>query len=403
MAAEAAETIEEFSDKITCQLCGEATHAIHLHIKKDHGDLVEDEGSLEAMMKKYESDFPLAPLFSAKAIEAKKQHAEKLKKQEEAARNEAGDSLSKITLKDMWGVRDTRDTRNAKGDPIEISMINYEGEYDYFVPEIDKEYVANLSDVKIAMLGFERDMPTYLWGFAGVGKSTLPEQICARTKRPMIRVQHTGSTEESHILGQMAASEKGTYFVPGPLAIAMRFGLTYLADEYDFAFPQVLAVYQPVLEGKPLYIKEADEEWKRVVPHKDFRFVATGNTNGSGDSTGLFQGTTVQNAANYERFAIVHKLDYMSEKNELAIVMKKTGLTREYAEKVVKFGTLCRKAYQDAKITNTLGPRVLINISDMWKYRADPYSAVALSFSNRLPESCKLVVDGIAQRVFGDD
>jgi cobaltochelatase CobS len=402
--ATAMESVEEVSsEQVTCQLCGESVHAVHIHIKKSHEDLVLSKGSLEAAMQFYQSEYPLAPLFSEKALEAKKKHAEKLKKQKEIEANEAGGQLNKITLKDMWNIRDTRETRNAKNEPIEATMINYEGEYDYFIPDVDTEYVANLNDVKIALLGFERNLPTYLWGHAGVGKSTLPEQIAARTNRPMIRVQHTGSTEESHILGQMAANEKGTYFVPGPLAIAMRFGLTYLADEYDFAFPQVLAVYQPVLEGKPLYIKEADEEWKRVVPHKNFRFLATGNTNGSGDATGLFQGTTVQNAANYERFAIVHKLEYMSEKNELAIVMKKTGLTREYAQKVIKFGTLCRKAYQDAKITNTLGPRVLIHIAEMWKYRADPYSAVALSFSNRLPESCKVVVDGIAQRIFGDE
>lgn len=387
------------NEKITCQLCGALHHAINVHLKKDHADYVEKHGSIDKALLAYQDEFQLAPIYSEAAIAAIKARDEK--QQESMKSVETNNTL--ITIKDMWGLRDTREVRNSKNELITVNMVNYQGDYEYFVPEKDNEYVANLVDVKIAMLGFEKNMPTYLWGFAGVGKSTLPEQICARTKRPMIRVQHTGSTEESHIVGQMAANESGTYFVPGPLAIAMRFGLTYLADEYDFAYPQVLAVYQPVLEGKALYIKEADEKWKRVVPHKDFRFIATGNTNGSGDSTGLFQGTTVQNAANYERFALVHKLEYMSEKNELAIVMKKTELTRAYAQQVIDFGRLCRKAYQESKITNTLGPRVLIHIAELWKWRDDPFSAIALAFSNRLPESCKLVVDGIAKRVWSGE
>ena len=39
----------------------------------------------------------------------------------------------------------------------------------------------------------------------------------------------------------------------------MKHGWVYLADEYDFAFPQILGVYQPVLEGEALVIKEATQ------------------------------------------------------------------------------------------------------------------------------------------------
>lgn len=69
----------------------------------------------------------------------------------------------------------------------------------------------------------------------------------------------------------------------------MKHGWVYLADEYDFAFPQILGVYQPVLEGEALVIKEATPEWRRITPHERFAFIGTGNTNGSGDETGLYQ------------------------------------------------------------------------------------------------------------------
>jgi cobaltochelatase CobS len=161
--------------------------------------------------------------------------------------------------------------------------------------------------LKDVLMMIEMRIPGYLWGHAGTGKSTLPTQLCARLNRPIIRAQHTASTEESHICGQILVRSGATYFEPGLLASAMRNGWVYLADEYDFAFPQILGVYQPVLEGEPLIIKEATPEWRYVEPHKRFAFIGTGNTNGSGDETGLYQGTNIQNAANFSRFGIVSR------------------------------------------------------------------------------------------------
>ena len=84
-----------------------------------------------------------------------------------------------------------------------------------------------------------------------------------------------------------------TVFELGPLPYAMKHGMVYCADEYDFAEPAVLSIYQSVLEGKPLIIKEADLENRVIKPHPNFRFCATGNTNGAGDSFGLYQGTRI--------------------------------------------------------------------------------------------------------------
>ena len=130
----------------------------------------------------------------------------------------------------------------------------------------------------------------------------------------MIRAQHTASTEESQIVGQILAKNGSTYFEPGLLSLAMRLGWVYLADEYDFAYPQILGIYQPVLEGEALTLKEATPEWRTVKPHAKFAFIGTGNTNGSGDETGLYQGTNIQNAANFSRFGIVAESQYMKRR-----------------------------------------------------------------------------------------
>lgn len=384
------------SDKITCQICGDLHHAMQIHLRDNHP---------EVSLAEYQERFPEAPIFSEAAL-AKIKQSEEAKRvkvehsQGATALHVVGSAPSKAELASTFGLRNSPRVKRPNGDPIMISM-GHHCENGGIVPEIDNNYVWNVDDLKIALMAMEMNIPAFFWGHAGVGKSTVWEQVSARTNRPFIRVQHTGSTEESHILGQMAANKDGTYFEPGPLPLAMKYGWTYLADEYDFAFPHVMGVYQPVLEGKPLYIKEASPEWRLVKPHPNFRIIATGNTNGAGDETGLYQGTNVQNAANFERFGIVHKVDYMDAREEQKIVIQQSGLTRDHAKTLVEFAGLVRKAYEKREITNTLGPRVLINIGKLWIARGSAIDGVKLAFANRLPETDAKVVSDLAQRKFG--
>src|SRR5690606_3664152 len=118
--------------------------------------------------------------------------------------------------------------------------------------------------------------------------------------------------------------------------------------------------YQPVLEGKALVIKEADAANRIIKPHPNFRFVATGNTNGSGDETGLYQGTNIQNAANYDRFNMVLEIKYMSPEKEVQIIMKQSGIAKGDAEKMVDFASRIREQYSSAKLSAPISPRTLI-------------------------------------------
>jgi cobaltochelatase CobS len=232
-----------------------------------------------------------------------------------------------------------------------------------FVSAPDPNYVfpvENAISLAIALDGRVR-VPILLWGLHGSGKSTLAEQVCVKLNRPCIRVQHSVDTEASDIVGQWTLEGDKTAFHYGPLARAMRDGLAYIADEYDFALPNVLAVYQAVLEGNPLFIKQAPEDMALVRPHPDFRFIATGNTNGSGDETGLYQGTQIQNAANYSRFGITIKIDYQSPDAEKEIISKRVGTIPEAdLSNLMEFVKLVRTAYDDKTITNTVSTREII-------------------------------------------
>jgi cobaltochelatase CobS len=317
--------------------------------------------------------------------------------------------MKKEQANKIFDVRLSKETKNGKGDPMLLEVLEDRTDgTEKFLAKPDENYVFPIEDaVSVAMaLDTRVRVPILLWGLHGSGKSTLAEQVCCRTNRPSIRVQHSVDTEASDIVGQWTLEGDKTSFHYGPLARAMRDGLAYIADEYDFALPNVLAVYQAVLEGNPLFIKQAPEDMAMVKPHADFRFIATGNTNGAGDETGLYQGTQIQNAANYSRFGITIKLDYQKPEAEREIVGKRVGtIPPADMDSLMEFTKLVRQGYEDRSITNTISTREIIMLARLailkgkegpnWDY------AVKHAFTNRMSSIDAGAINNIAQRVFG--
>jgi cobaltochelatase CobS len=390
------------TDKITCQLCNAQIHSVQLHLKNDHP---------EETLKGYIAKFPEAPLMSEMAKQKLAEKRAAKAAPEERVLEMAGTAASvtklmssgsvvKKALHEVFNLGNVKAAKSSKGDPILISVIT-SGDFPDMVPAASDDYVYDIDELKNVILALELNIPCYVWGHKGSGKSELFEQIAARTGREFMRVQHTVNTEESHIVGQWTVKGGHTVFELGPLPLAMINGWMYSADEYDFMLPSVSSVYQAVLEGKPLMIKEADAANRIIKPHPNFRFVATGNTNGSGDETGLYQGTNIQNAANYDRFGMVIHKQYMKKAAESQILQNRVGLVKEDADKMVEFASLVREAYDGAKISDVISPRTLIYAAKIGVKRGSFRQGITLSFINKLSKIDREVCDGLAQRIFG--
>jgi cobaltochelatase CobS len=395
------------NDKITCEECGASVHIISKHLEQAHPGMTVAE---------YQDKYPLADIYSPYAKELM---AKKAAEKEAAARLAAAASstiketpaanaaalvpaggIIKKALHEQFELGAVAEAMNAKGDPIPITVLAPH-EHQDLVPKVSSDYVYIADELKDAILALEVRIPCYVWGHKGSGKSELFEQICARTNRAMMRVQHSANTEESHIIGQWTVKGGNTHFELGPLALAMKYGWMYVADEYDFAQPSVLAVYQSVLEGKALVIKEAPAEMRIIEPHPHFRIVGTGNTNGSGDETGLYQGTLIQNSANYDRFGMVIHKQYMPKDKEQIMLQKRAKLTPKDAEKMVEFATQIRSSFDGAKMSDTVSPRTLIYASQIGIMRGSFAHGLEKAFISKLSKVDREVAAGIAQRIFG--
>jgi len=385
---------DEASRKIKCLIDDAECHAIAVHLRQNHPDWT---------IERYKETYPGAPIISDYA--QKLVDARVASKKTEASAATINVALGKQALASIFGLGKVAATKNARGEDIMVSVFSEESLTERlapFVPDVDMDYVFDIEVLKTFLMGFELSLPMLCWGMHGTGKTTIFEQFCARTKRAFMRVQHTANTEESHLVGQYVVRDGATEWQNRPLVEAMLTGMTYCADEYDFANPNVTAVYQPVLEGKPLIIKEAPPEFRVVRPHPNFRFVATGNTNGAGDETGLYQGTMIQNAANYSRFGITVEMSYMAAKIEKMILMGKAGVDSDIATKFVEFAKSVRDAFAGGKIGMTISPREMITCAKLGRVRGSDWrSGLMIGFMARLTRVDREVIDQFAQRTFG--
>lgn len=396
--------------RIRCAACHalgvkKLVHSIELHLKRDPEHAADGQ---PMSLAEYQERFPDQPLLSEVA---QQRLAERMALKEKAVASPVDSvstdivrmdfAISKGHLHEVFALGRVKAAMNARGEPINISIFTPPTAHEDMVPDLDPNYVFNMDVLKVMLMGLEMNIPTYLWGHAGTGKTTVIEQIAARTRRPMLRVQHTANMEEEHVVGGWRLRDGRTMFELGPLPLAMKHGWLYLADEYDFARPEVTSVYQAVLEGKPLIIKEADEANRVIRPHPAFRMLATGNTNGQGDETGLYNGTNMQNAANYERFGIVEKMPYMEPAIEARLIHQQAGVPLEDAKRLVDFAGRVRAEFESSKLSNPISPRSLIFAARIGAARDNLQIGLEKSYINRLSEVDREAATGLANRVFG--
>ena len=220
--------------------------------------------------------------------------------------------------------------------------------------------------------------PVFITGLPGNGKTLMVEQIHAKFKKELIRVNITIETDEDDLLGGFRLVNGETKFVPGPVIEAMERGCTLLLDECDLGSNKLLAL-QPVLEGKGVYLKKVN---KWVTPKDGFNVIATANTKGKGSEDGRFIGTNILNEAFLERFAITVEQPYPTAATEKKIVMgsmKKYGeVDEEFATNLVTWAEVIRKTFYDGGVDEIISTRRLDHIVKAFTIFKDKMTAIEM-------------------------
>jgi len=204
--------------------------------------------------------------------------------------------------------------------------------------------------------------PIFVTGLSGNGKTLMIEQVHAKMKKELIRVNITIETDEDDLLGGFRLVNGETKFMPGPVIEAMERGCTLLLDECDLGSNKLLAL-QPVLEGKGVFLKKIN---KWIIPKDGFNVMATANTKGKGSEDGRFIGTNILNEAFLERFAITMEQPYATAGVEKKIVvnsMKKYDkVDEDFAVNLITWAEVIRKTFYDGGVDEVISTRRLDHI-----------------------------------------
>jgi len=251
----------------------------------------------------------------------------------------------------------------TKSEPVESFVVDYTNTQS-LIPKKDNNFVpfGSYSDLEV-IIKSAIFYPAYISGPTGNGKSTMVEQICAKFKRPLIRVNLNMMTDEEQLIGTKTLENGNVEIVEGPVLIAMRTGTTLLLDEIDAGSANTLLCLQPILEGKPYYFKLKNE---MIVPAPGFNVIATANTKGKGSDDGRYIGTNVLNEAFLERFAVTFEQEYPAAKVEIKIIKNLmetySCIDEEFAETLVKWADAIRRTFEDGGVDETITTRRMIHI-----------------------------------------
>ena len=233
------------------------------------------------------------------------------------------------------------------------------------VPPKAKGYVpfGHFPDVRM-IIKSGKFYPTYVTGLSGNGKTLMIEQICAQEGREMVRANITKETDEDDLIGGFRLIDGKTIWQNGPVIVAMERGAILLLDEVDLGDAKLMCL-QPILEGKPIYLKKIN---RVVTPAPGFNILATANTKGKGSDDGRFIGTNVMNEAFLERFSITFEQEYPPLKTEVKILNNVLGASgiedKDFADKLVNWADMIRKAFYDGAVSDIISTRRLVHICE---------------------------------------
>jgi cobaltochelatase CobS len=174
------------------------------------------------------------------------------------------------------------------------------------------------------------------------------------------RIAFDSAIDRSELVGRMQLKSDGqggtvSEWLKGVLELAIPNGYWLLCDEFDAGRPDALYVLQEILEHKA---KRLLEDGGRFIDyHPMTRVIATGNTCGSGDPSGIYPATRILSGATLDRYPVFIHVPYMTNAEEENLISQNVTLAKPMIKRMAKFATEMRQAFIKAEIPISYSPR----------------------------------------------
>lgn len=312
-------------------------------------DLLISESEKENIKEKYHDK-----------IITKKQYDDML----QAMRNQqnVNDNKSDINVR-IEKYANAIDINQTKINDVDTNIVNFTLDSVIGKKKVDDYYMPECTVAIARRVILNR--PILITGPSGCGKTTFVyalAKLMGVKHENIARVNfHIGVTEQ-HLIGKTLVKNQETYFSYGILPTLMQNGGWIILDEFDYGLSEHIAVLQPVLEGKPLFIPQAGNV--TIYPHPNFRIFATANTKGRGDETQSYTGTNYLNASTLDRFS-KFEFTYSNESKIIASIINDKILTKQ----LIQFFQILRANVNNGIINSAVfTTRKLKQIAELVKF-----------------------------------
>jgi MoxR-like ATPase len=193
-----------------------------------------------------------------------------------------------------------------------------------------------------------------LIGDTGTGKTEIVKHLAKALEKEMF-IQDMGTVQDaqSALLGVHTLNKEGvSEFKTAPFVSHIQSGGIVLLDELSRAPLAANNILFPCLDGRrylPVDVAH-DEKDQKIEVHPDTVFIATANIGSE------YSGTNALDRALLDRFFPI-ETQYPREKDEINVLMIRTGIEEKPAKAIVKVANEVRKQYKDQELSTSISVR----------------------------------------------
>lgn len=297
---------------------------------------------------------------------------------------------------------------NLTGEKPKFSVISeadrVEGSNGVFYPKADKTYIISKQIEGLFKILEESSKKcpqnVNLIGPHGCGKTELAIQFAARHNRPMLIMDCANLREARDWFGYKTAKEGTVYWNESQFVRAVQSGShVILLDELNRANPSLLNTLMPILDARRFTYLE--EKGDNILVGPGTVFFATMNE-GAG-----YTGTSSLDRAIRDRFPRAVELSYLAERDEVKLLVNRTGLEKDIATRLVQMANKIRSDANgiSATLTESISTRQLIAAAH--DYLLGGVDTLEFTITNHFSpdgddDSERVKVQSIIQGKFGD-